>query len=66
MKNIIIVTGGCGFVGKNLIEFLIQKTKFKGKKSFRKFSFKIKKIRSVIRTRGNSNTSLYSWKRKWI
>ena len=29
MKNIIIVTGGCGFVGKNLIEFLIQKTKFK-------------------------------------
>ena len=29
MKNIIIVTGGCGFVGKNLIEFLIQKTNFK-------------------------------------
>tara|TARA_B100001121_G_C18580914_1_gene569697 strand:- start:127 stop:1011 length:885 start_codon:yes stop_codon:yes gene_type:complete len=29
MKNIIVVTGGCGFVGKNLIEFLIQKTKFK-------------------------------------
>ncbi len=29
MKNIIVVTGGCGFVGKNLIEFLIRKTNFK-------------------------------------
>ena len=29
MKNIIIVTGGVGFVGTNLINFLIKKTKFK-------------------------------------
>ena len=28
MKNIIIVTGGAGFVGTNLISFLIKKTKF--------------------------------------
>ena len=28
MKNIIIVTGGAGFVGSNLINFLIKKTKF--------------------------------------
>ena len=28
-KNIIIVTGGAGFVGSNLIEFFIDKTKFK-------------------------------------
>jgi UDP-glucose 4-epimerase len=28
-KNHIIVTGGAGFVGSNLIEFLIKKTKFK-------------------------------------
>jgi UDP-glucose 4-epimerase len=28
-KNIIIVTGGAGFVGKNLIELLIKKTDFK-------------------------------------
>ena len=28
MKNIIIVTGGAGFVGSNLIELLIKNTKF--------------------------------------
>ena len=28
MKNIIVVTGGCGFVGRNLIEYLIKKTNF--------------------------------------
>ena len=29
MKNIIIVTGGCGFVGCNLIKYLLKKTKHK-------------------------------------
>ena len=29
MKNYIIVTGGAGFVGSNLIAFLLKKTKFK-------------------------------------
>ena len=29
MKNIIVVTGGAGFVGSNLIEFLLKKTKYK-------------------------------------
>ena len=28
-KNIIVVTGGAGFVGSNLIEFFLKKTKFK-------------------------------------
>ena len=29
MKNIIVITGGAGFVGSNLILLLIRKTKFK-------------------------------------
>ena len=29
MKNLIVVTGGAGFVGSNLIKFLLKKTKFK-------------------------------------
>ena len=28
MKNIIVVTGGAGFVGSNLISLLLKKTKF--------------------------------------
>ena len=28
MKNIIVVTGGAGFVGSNLIKLFIKKTKF--------------------------------------
>ena len=29
MKNIIVITGGAGFVGSNLIEYFINKTKLK-------------------------------------
>jgi len=29
MKNTLVVTGGCGFVGSNLIQYLLDKTKFK-------------------------------------
>ena len=29
MKNIIVVTGGAGFVGSNLISLLLKKTKLK-------------------------------------
>ena len=29
MKNIIVVTGGAGFVGSNLIKFLVEKTNYK-------------------------------------
>ena len=29
MKNLIVVTGGAGFVGSNLIKILVKKTNFK-------------------------------------
>ena len=29
MKNLIVITGGAGFVGSNLIEYFLKKTKFK-------------------------------------
>ena len=29
MKNIIVITGGAGFIGSNLIEYFLKKTKYK-------------------------------------
>jgi UDP-glucose 4-epimerase len=29
LKNIIVITGGAGFVGSNLIEFFVKRTNFK-------------------------------------
>ena len=48
MKNLIIVTGGAGFVGSNLIELLTKKTKYKII-SLDNYSSDQKKITSIIK-----------------
>jgi len=48
IKNLIVVTGGAGFVGSNLIQLLIKKTKYKilsvdnYSSGLKKITFKIK------------------------
>ena len=70
MKNIIIVTGGAGFIGSNLIELLIKKTKFNiisidnyssGNKKNHLISKKIKYINSHTK---NISKVLNSYKKK--
>ena len=48
MKNHIVVTGGAGFVGSNLIEFLLEKTSYKII-SLDNYSSGSKKIISIIK-----------------
>ena len=47
MKNIVVVTGGTGFIGSNLIRLLINKTNYKFL-SIDNYSTEIKKIISKI------------------
>ena len=48
MRKILVVTGGAGFVGSNLIEFLIKKTSFKVI-SLDDYSSGLKKIKLKIK-----------------
>ncbi len=70
MKNIILVTGGAGFVGSNLIELLLSKTKKKiisldnystGKK---KNHLKTNRVRYLNCNTKDINTKLYKYKKK--
>ena len=70
MKNYIIVTGGAGFVGSHLIEYLIKKTKFKiisiddystGSKNNH---IKSKRVNYLKSNTKNINKALYNFKNK--
>ena len=70
MKNFIVVTGGAGFVGSNLIELLLSKTKKKiisldnystGKK---KNHLKTNRVRYLNCNTKDINTKLYKYKKK--
>ena len=58
MKKIIVVTGGAGFVGSNLIEYLLSKTKFKIKFDKTKPNGTPRKVLDV------SLATNYGWKSK--
>ena len=70
MKNIILVTGGAGFVGSNLIELLLRKTKKKiisldnyssGKK---KNHFKSKRVKYLRCNTKDINIKIYKYRKK--
>ena len=72
MKNIIIVTGGAGFVGSNLIELLLQKTNYQiisldnYSSGSRKNHIKNKRINYVKGDTSNIRISLNKYKNKII
>ena len=70
MKNYIIVTGGAGFVGSNLIEFLLAKTKFKiisldnYSSGLKKNHFSDKRVKYFKSHTSNINKALSVYKKK--
>ena len=70
MKNLIIVTGGAGFVGSNVIEYFLIKTKFKiisldnYSSGFKKNHFKNKRVRYINSSTVNIQKVLKKHKNK--
>jgi len=70
MKNLIIVTGGAGFVGSNLIELLLKKTKYKiisldnYSTGSKKNHIKDKRISYLKSDTSNINKTLNKFKKK--
>ena len=70
MKNLVIVTGGAGFVGSNLIEFLLQKTNFKiisldnYSSGAKKNHINDKRVKYLKGETSNINKILYKYKKK--
>ena len=71
-KNYIVVTGGVGFVGSNLIKYLLNKTNFKilsldnYSTGSKKNEIRNKRIRYVKSDTKNISKTLNSYKKKFI